>query len=213
MSKEDSLKKKIFICHLCKKAFLKENHFRKHKRKCLQRQVEPENSNASSVSISVPNPNVPQVGICTVEPEKEKNPPQENVEIHDQSYDKAPVMISENEESSGSPGKFQSYDFMDIFDHEIEEPPFTLLHEEEDAVHNNMISDILNMETPNLEMMLIEDFDMDLLTPEDEASRKRKSSEMEADGQMSAKMPKTMIETNQQFGAGRVEPEKEKNPP
>merc|ERR1712082_460509 len=36
---------------------------------------------------------------------------------------------------------------------------------------------------------------------------------MEADGQMSAKMPKSMIETNQQFGAGRVEPEKEKNPP
>merc|ERR1711954_10736 len=66
---------------------------------------------------------------------------------------------------------------------------------------------------PNLEMMLIEDFDMDLLTPEDEASRKRKSSEMGADGEMSAKMPKTMIETNQQFGAGRVEPEKEKNPP
>merc|ERR1712081_147388 len=29
---------------------------------------------------------------------------------------------------------------------------------------------------------------------------------------MSAKMPKTIIETNQQFGAGRVEPEKEKNP-
>ena len=180
--------------------------------------MEPENSNASSVSISVPNPNVPQVGIGTVEPEKEKNPPQENVEIHDQSYDKAPVMISENEESSGSPSKCQSCDmsfgdFMDIFDQEIEEPPFTLLHEEEDAVHDNMISDILNMETPNLEMMLIEDFNMDHLTPEDEASRKRKSSEMEADGQMSANMPKTMIETNQQFGAGRVEPEKEKNPP
>merc|ERR1712081_155560 len=65
----------------------------------------------------------------------------------------------------------------------------------------------------NLEMMLIDDFNMDLLTPEDEASRKRKSSEMEADGQMSANMPKTMIETNQQYGAGRVEPEKEKNPP
>merc|ERR1711954_353885 len=62
-------------------------------------------------------------------------------------------------------------------------------------------------------MMLIDDFNMDLLTPEDEASRKRKSSEMEAEGQMSAKMPKSMIETNQQFGAGRVEPEKEKNPP
>merc|ERR1711954_91920 len=30
---------------------------------------------------------------------------------------------------------------------------------------------------------------------------------------MSAKMPKSIIETNQQFGAGRVEPEKEKNPP
>merc|ERR1712081_12075 len=62
-------------------------------------------------------------------------------------------------------------------------------------------------------MMLIDDFNMDLLTPEDEASRKRKSSEMEAEGQMSANMSKTMIETNQQFGAGRVEPEKEKNPP
>ena len=46
-----------------------------------------------------------------------------------------------------------------------------------------------------------------------DASGKRKSNEMEADGQMSAKMPKTIIETNQQFGAGRVEPEKEKNPP
>merc|ERR1711954_319519 len=65
---------------------------------------------------------------------------------------------------------------------------------------------------PNLEMMLIDDFNMDLLTPEDEASRKRKPSEMEADGQMSAKMPKTMIETNDEYGAGRVEPEKEKNP-
>merc|ERR1712081_106575 len=66
---------------------------------------------------------------------------------------------------------------------------------------------------PNLEMMLIDDFNMDLLTPEDEASRKRKPSEMEADGQMSANMSKTMIETYQQFCAGRVEPEKEKNPP
>ena len=46
-----------------------------------------------------------------------------------------------------------------------------------------------------------------------DASRKRKSSEMEADGQMSAKMAKSINETNQQFGAGRVEPEKEKNPP
>merc|ERR1711954_521083 len=170
------------------------------------------------VSITVPNPNVPQFSIGTVEPEPEKNPQHENVEILDQSYDKVPdqVMISENEDSSVSPVKFQSYDmsfddFMDIFDQEIEEHTFTLLHEEEDAVHDNMISDILNMETPNLELMMIEDFDMDLLTPEDEASRKRKSSEMEADGQMSAKMPKSIIETNQQFGAGRVEPEKEKN--
>merc|ERR1711954_58762 len=46
-----------------------------------------------------------------------------------------------------------------------------------------------------------------------DASGKRKSSEMEADGQMSAEMPNSIIETNQQFGAGRVEPEKEKNPP
>ena len=45
-----------------------------------------------------------------------------------------------------------------------------------------------------------------------DASRKRKSSEIEADGQMSAKMAKSINETNQQFGAGRVEPEKEKNP-
>merc|ERR1711954_155384 len=30
---------------------------------------------------------------------------------------------------------------------------------------------------------------------------------------MSAKMPKSMIETNEEYGAGRVEPEKEKNPP
>merc|ERR1711954_548396 len=44
------------------------------------------------------------------------------------------------------------------------------------------------------------------------ASGKRKSIEMEADGQMSAKMPKSIIETNQQFCAGRVEPENEKNP-
>ena len=35
---------------------------------------------------------------------------------------------------------------------------------------------------------------------------------MEADGQMSAKRHISIIETNQQFGAGRVEPEKEKNP-
>ena len=35
---------------------------------------------------------------------------------------------------------------------------------------------------------------------------------MEADGQMSAKRHNSIIETNQQFGAGRVEPEKEKNP-
>merc|ERR1711954_91970 len=32
------------------------------------------------------------------------------------------------------------------------------------------------------------------------------------DGQMSAKMGKSIKETNQQFGAGRVEPEKEENP-
>ena len=44
-----------------------------------------------------------------------------------------------------------------------------------------------------------------------DASGKRKSSEMEADGQMSSKRHKSMIETNQHFGAGRVEPEKEKN--
>ena len=122
MSKEDSLKKKIFICHLCKKAFLKENLFQKHKRKCLQRQVEPENSDASGVSISVhdpdvlqvgigtveseyensyasrvsitvPNPNVPQFSIGTVEPEPEKNPQHENVEILDQSYDKVPDQV------------------------------------------------------------------------------------------------------------------------
>ena len=36
--------------------------------------------------------------------------------------------------------------------------------------------------------------------------------ETESDGHMSAKRPKSMIDTNQQFGAGGVEPEKEKNP-
>ena len=36
--------------------------------------------------------------------------------------------------------------------------------------------------------------------------------EAESDGQMFAKKHKSVIETNQQFGAGRVEPEKEKNP-
>merc|ERR1712081_79353 len=45
-----------------------------------------------------------------------------------------------------------------------------------------------------------------------DASGKRKSNEMESDGQISAKMPKSIIETNQQFGAGRVEHEKEMNP-
>ena len=48
--------------------------------------------------------------------------------------------------------------------HEIEQHPITSWHEEEDAVPENMISDILIMETPNLEMMLNEDFIMDLLT-------------------------------------------------
>merc|ERR1711954_586061 len=51
-----------------------------------------------------------------------------------------------------------------------------------------------------------------VLNSQSDASKKRKSSEMEADGQMSAKRHRSMIETNQQFGAGRVEPEKEKNP-
>ena len=36
--------------------------------------------------------------------------------------------------------------------------------------------------------------------------------EAENDGQMSAKRNKSVIETNPQFGAGREEPEKEKNP-
>merc|ERR1711954_26586 len=45
-----------------------------------------------------------------------------------------------------------------------------------------------------------------------DASRKKKSNEMEADGHMSAKMGKSINETNQQFGAGRVDPEKEKSP-
>ena len=54
-----------------------------------------------------------------------------------------------------------------------------------------------------------EDLKMDC--SQNNASKKRKSSEMEADGQMSAKENKSMIETNQQFGAGRVKPEKEKN--
>ena len=33
---------------------------------------------------------------------------------------------------------------------------------------------------------------------------------MEADGEMPSTRHKSMIETNQKFGAGRVEPEKEK---
>ena len=81
------------------------------------------------------------------------------------------VRISEKEESSESPSKCQSCDMsfdntLDLFVHEIEQHPITSWHEEEDAVPENMISDILMMETPNLEMMLNEDFNMDLLTPE-----------------------------------------------
>ena len=50
-----------------------------------------------------------------------------------------------------------------------------------------------------------------------DASKKRKwdcdgEIEAESDGQMSSKRHKSVIETNPQFGAGRVEPEKEKNP-
>ena len=56
-----------------------------------------------------------------------------------------------------------------------------------------------------------EDMKMDIEHIESDASKKRKSSEIEADGEMSAKRLKSIIETNQQFGAGRVEPEKEKN--
>ena len=56
------------------------------------------------------------------------------------------------------------------------------------------------------------DIKMDIEYIESDASKKRKSSEMEADGEMCSKRHKSMIETNQQFGAGRVEPEKEKNP-
>ena len=54
--------KKFFICHLCKKAFLKENLFQKHKIKCLQRQVEPENSDASSVRLEASGENDDRVG-------------------------------------------------------------------------------------------------------------------------------------------------------
>ena len=50
-----------------------------------------------------------------------------------------------------------------------------------------------------------------------DVSRKRKwdcdgEMEAESDGQMSVKRHESVIETNQQFDAGRVEPEKEKNP-
>ena len=50
-----------------------------------------------------------------------------------------------------------------------------------------------------------------------DASKKRKwdcdvEMKAESDGEMSAKRHKSVIETNPQFGAGRVEPEKEKNP-
>ena len=41
--------------------------------------------------------------------------------------------------------------------------------------------------------------------------RHMKKHDGKTEGQMSAKMSKSMIETNQQFGAGRGEPEKEKN--
>ena len=67
---------------------------------------------------------------------------------------------------------------MELFAHEIEMHPLTSWYEEEDGVPpcsigtENMISDILMIETPNLEMMLNEDFNMDLLTPEDDASKK-----------------------------------------
>ena len=50
-----------------------------------------------------------------------------------------------------------------------------------------------------------------------DASKKRKwdcdgEMETESDGQMSAKRHKSVIETYQRFCAGRLEPEKEKNP-
>ena len=44
-----------------------------------------------------------------------------------------------------------------------------------------------------------------------DASKKGNSNDMEADVEIPSKRHKSMIETNQQFGAGRVEPEKEKN--
>ena len=37
------------------------------------------------------------------------------------------------------------------------------------------------------------------------------SEDVESDGEMPSKRHKSMIETNEQFGACRVEPEKEKN--
>merc|ERR1711954_197245 len=62
-------------------------------------------------------------------------------------------------------------------------------------------------------MMLNEDFNMDLLTPEDGASRKRKSSDDESP--IPQKCPRvSVIVPNPnvpQVGNGKVEPEKEKN--
>ena len=129
------------------------------------------------------------------------------------------VRISEKEESSESPVKCQSCDMsfdniMDLFVHEIEQHPITSWHEEEDAVPENMISDILMMETPNLEMMLNEDFNMDLLTPEDGASRKRKSSDDESPIPQKCQRVSVIVSNPNvpQVGTGKVEPEKEKNP-
>merc|ERR1711954_120831 len=81
------------------------------------------------------------------------------------------------------------------------------------------IAELTNIQGRKLEKRKeqIKYFDAGDVEPEKEnidsdASRKRKSSEMEADRQMSAKMGKSINETNQQFDARRVEPEKEKNP-
>ena len=61
---------------------------------------------------------------------------------------------------------------MDLFAHEIEMHPLTSWYEEDELAPvypmetENLISDLALADTPDLEMMLNEDFNMDLLTPE-----------------------------------------------
>ena len=98
---------------------------------------------------------------------------------------------------------------MDLFAHEIEMHSLTSWYEEDELAPvypmetENLISDLALADTPDLEMMLNEDFNMDLLTPE-----KRKAD----DDLQSQPKRVSVIVPNPQAGAGNVEPEKEKNP-